>query len=132
MSERFHIGEWYGRPFLELTDAERASLARHKVGGGAMKKTEVGRLGTLEKKEAGGNLTKRELQRLELRRPPTSALPPLETRIFGNSGQSLSRIGLGCFSMSGAYGAADDVEHPSGDRSRRHLARHLGVLRAGA
>jgi aryl-alcohol dehydrogenase-like predicted oxidoreductase len=34
----------------------------------------------------------------------------METRIFGNSGQSLSRIGLGCFSMSGAYGAADDTE----------------------
>jgi len=29
---------------------------------------------------------------------------------FGNSGIELSRIGLGCFSMSGAYGAADDAE----------------------
>ena len=29
---------------------------------------------------------------------------------FGNSGIKLSRIGLGCFSMSGAYGAGDDTE----------------------
>lgn len=29
---------------------------------------------------------------------------------FGQSGLKLSRIGLGCFSMSGAYGAADDAE----------------------
>lgn len=29
---------------------------------------------------------------------------------FGNSGIELSRIGLGCFSMSGAYGTADDAE----------------------
>ncbi len=34
----------------------------------------------------------------------------METAIFGNTGQKLSRIGLGCFSMSGAYGAADDAE----------------------
>ncbi|MBT4907579.1 MAG: aldo/keto reductase [Rhodospirillaceae bacterium] len=29
---------------------------------------------------------------------------------FGNSGETLSRIGLGCYGMSGAYGAADDTE----------------------
>ena len=34
----------------------------------------------------------------------------METAIFGNTGESLSRIGLGCFSMSGAYGAADEAE----------------------
>ena len=34
----------------------------------------------------------------------------MEYREFGNSGIKLSRLGLGCFSMSGAYGAADDAE----------------------
>jgi aryl-alcohol dehydrogenase-like predicted oxidoreductase len=34
----------------------------------------------------------------------------MEYREFGNSGEKLSRIGLGCFSMSGAYGAPDDAE----------------------
>ena len=34
----------------------------------------------------------------------------MEYREFGHSGIKLSRIGLGCFSMSGAYGAADDAE----------------------
>ena len=34
----------------------------------------------------------------------------MEYRDFGKSGIKLSRIGLGCFSMSGAYGAADDAE----------------------
>jgi len=34
----------------------------------------------------------------------------MQYREFGHSGIKLSRIGLGCFSMSGAYGAADDAE----------------------
>lgn len=34
----------------------------------------------------------------------------MQYREFGHSGVQLSRIGLGCFSMSGAYGAADDAE----------------------
>ncbi len=34
----------------------------------------------------------------------------MQYRNFGNSGIKLSRIGLGCFSMSGAYGVADDRE----------------------
>ncbi|NKB21657.1 MAG: aldo/keto reductase [Alphaproteobacteria bacterium] len=34
----------------------------------------------------------------------------MQYREFGHSGIKLSRIGLGCFSMSGAYGAADDDE----------------------
>src|SRR4051794_25192805 len=44
LAERFHIAEWYGRPFLELTDTERVQFAQHKVGGSAMKKSEVARL----------------------------------------------------------------------------------------
>ena len=31
-SERFHIAEWYGRPFLDLTDEERVEFANYKVG----------------------------------------------------------------------------------------------------
>ena len=34
----------------------------------------------------------------------------MEYKEFGHSGINLSRIGLGCFSMSGAYGEADDDE----------------------
>ena len=34
----------------------------------------------------------------------------MEYRPFGNSGNELSRIGLGCYGMSGAYGQADDAE----------------------
>ncbi len=34
----------------------------------------------------------------------------MKTHQFGNSGEMLSRIGLGCFSMSGAYGEPDDEE----------------------
>lgn len=34
----------------------------------------------------------------------------MEYRPFGNSGENLSRIGLGCYSMSGAYGVGDDAE----------------------
>ncbi len=46
----------------------------------------------------------------------------MESRIFGASGENLSRIGLGCFSMSGAYGAADDrFDRPI------HRALDLGV-----
>lgn len=68
MTERFHIAEWYGRPFLELTDAERLKLAGHKVGVSAMKKDEISRLIALESKEATGVLTDREAQRLEVLR----------------------------------------------------------------
>jgi aryl-alcohol dehydrogenase-like predicted oxidoreductase len=34
----------------------------------------------------------------------------MQYRRFGTTGQELSRIGLGCYSMSGAYGAAEDAE----------------------
>lgn len=47
----------------------------------------------------------------------------METRIFGTSEKKLSRIGLGCFSMSGAYGAADDGE----SIATIHRALDLGV-----
>ena len=64
--ERFHIGEWYGHPFLDLTDGEREAFARHKVGGSAMKKAEVDRLTTLEAKASDGTLTQREADRLQV------------------------------------------------------------------
>lgn len=64
MAERFHIAEWYGRPFLELTDAERRELAVHKVGGSALNKAELTRLVALERKEVDGELTLREVDRL--------------------------------------------------------------------
>ncbi len=47
----------------------------------------------------------------------------METAIFGTTGEELSRIGLGCFSMSGAYGSADDTE----SIATIHRAIDLGV-----
>ena len=68
LAERFHIAEWYGRPFLELTDAERRELALHKVGGSVLKKPEVTRLIALEAKEVEGTLTPKETARLAVLR----------------------------------------------------------------
>ena len=68
MAERFHIAEWYGRPFLELTDAERLKLADHKVGGSAMKKVEITRLLFLEEKLAESGLSDHLSKRLNVLR----------------------------------------------------------------
>ena len=68
MAERFHIAEWYGRPFLDLTNAERSELAVHRVGGSALKKAEVVRLVALEAKEVDGTLTHKETERLAVLR----------------------------------------------------------------
>jgi len=68
LAERFHIAEWYGRPFLGLTDQERRELAVHRVGGSALKKAEVDRLVALEAKEVEGTLTPRETDRLAILR----------------------------------------------------------------
>jgi Restriction endonuclease NotI len=65
MTERFHIGEWYGRPFLSLTDRERAEMSTHKVGIATMKKADITRLASLEEKAGKMALTKREADRLE-------------------------------------------------------------------
>ena len=47
----------------------------------------------------------------------------MHTAKFGNTGEDLPRIGLGCFSMSGAYGTADDSE----SIATIHRAIELGV-----
>jgi aryl-alcohol dehydrogenase-like predicted oxidoreductase len=47
----------------------------------------------------------------------------MEYRQFGHSGVEISRIGLGCYGMSGAYGAADDRE----SIATIHRAMELGV-----
>lgn len=65
MTERFHIAEWYGRPFMDLTDHERVGLAQHKVGSHNMKKTDVERLIRLQEKASMGALTLREQDRLD-------------------------------------------------------------------
>jgi len=66
MTERFHIAEWYGRPFMDLTDLERVRLAQHKVGSHNMKKVDVERLIQLQEKESMGTLTPREQARLDV------------------------------------------------------------------
>ncbi len=47
----------------------------------------------------------------------------MQTRRFGPTGIDVSRIGLGCYGMSGAYGAADDRE----SIATIHRAIELGV-----
>ena len=64
MTEQFHIAEWYGRPFLELSNAERLELADHTVGS-AMPKTDVERLLVLRVKLETEELSDREAERLK-------------------------------------------------------------------
>ncbi len=63
---RFHIAEWYGHPFHLLSDQDRVRLARHKVGGAKMPKSEIQRLSALEKKAASTKLSVKEGQRITL------------------------------------------------------------------
>jgi len=42
-------------------------------------------------------------------------------RTFGNTDLSVSAIGLGCYGMSGVYGAADDAENRRIKRPRISL-----------
>lgn len=62
--ERFHIGEWYGRPFLSLTEHERVQMAKHRKGKAKMSKPEAKRLQQLEEKKESTGLTPREAKRL--------------------------------------------------------------------
>ena len=59
----------------------------------------------------------------------------LEHRTLGKGGPSVAAIGLGCMSLSGAYGKSDDAEairvDPSRDRSRRQFPRQLRHVRLG-
>lgn len=66
MAERFHIAEWYGRPFMDLQPLERVHLAQHRVGAHTMKKTDVNRLIALQGKAAIGGLSVREQERLDV------------------------------------------------------------------
>lgn len=66
MAERFHIAEWYGRPFIDIDPVERVRLAQHRVGSHTMKKADVNRLIVLQEKEALGALTDRERARLDV------------------------------------------------------------------
>lgn len=65
MLERFHIAEWYGKPFDQLLPEERVILAAQKGGSHRMKKTEVLRLAALEERFASGTIKAKELIRLE-------------------------------------------------------------------
>ncbi len=66
MTERFHIAEWYGRPFMDLQPLERVRLAQHRVGAHTMKKSDVKRLIALQEKAEIGPLTPREQDRLDV------------------------------------------------------------------
>ena len=64
MTEQFHIGEWYGRPFLELSNEERLEMANHTVGSG-MPKVDADRLVALRLKASTKGLSTAEQRRLE-------------------------------------------------------------------
>jgi hypothetical protein len=65
VTERFHIAEWYGHPFLDLTPEQRVEFAQHKVGKHVMKKADINRRNQLTEKQAAQPLTEREADRLE-------------------------------------------------------------------
>lgn len=62
--ERFHIGEWYGHPFHELSDGDRVKLAQHEVGGSAMAKADLARMVALDAQAAAGTIKPRDALRL--------------------------------------------------------------------
>jgi hypothetical protein len=64
LAESFHIAEWYGRPFLELTDDERLEFAAHKVGSAKMSKLAARRLSTLSQLASERDLKPKEAVRL--------------------------------------------------------------------
>lgn len=66
MAKRFHIAEWYGRPFLDLKPQDRVCLAQHRVGAHTMKKSDISRLIALQDKAALGALSEREQVRLDV------------------------------------------------------------------
>lgn len=66
--ERFHIAEWYGHPFKDLDDWHRVKLAGHDVGGAAMSKAELVRMGALEGLAVAGKLKPRQAERLNVLR----------------------------------------------------------------
>lgn len=65
MPEKFHIAEWYGRPFMDLQPLERIRLAQHRVGAHTMKKADMLRLVALQEKATFGPLKAREQTRLD-------------------------------------------------------------------
>lgn len=62
---RFHIAEWYGYPFHQLSDLHRVKLAQHEVGGSAMTKADLSRMAELERRASVGTINPREFTRLE-------------------------------------------------------------------
>ena len=66
MAERFHIAEWYGRPFLDLTARERVQCAQHKVGQHTMTKAQISRLTYLQEKALDSGLSQSEQARLNV------------------------------------------------------------------
>lgn len=65
MAERFHIAEWYGHPFMDLTPIDRVRLAQHRVGSHTMRKADINRLSVLQERAALGQLNERDQARLD-------------------------------------------------------------------
>lgn len=66
--EMYHIAEWYGEPFYDLTDHRRQQLAGFKPSGKMLAKDEMKRILKYREKDANGTITPKEsasLQKLE-------------------------------------------------------------------
>ncbi|SEI87383.1 Restriction endonuclease NotI [Pseudooceanicola nitratireducens] len=62
--EMFHIAEWYGMPFLDLSDGDRLRLGKFKASGKMLDKKEMQRIVDLREKVKAGPLTPTEQKRL--------------------------------------------------------------------
>ncbi|MCD1620933.1 hypothetical protein K7H20_23035 [Salipiger manganoxidans] len=66
--EMYHIAEWYGEPYYDLSDARRQQLAGFKASGKMLQKDEMKRILKYRDKAANGTITAKEttsLQKLE-------------------------------------------------------------------
>ncbi len=62
--EMFHIAEWYGLPFFDLTDSDRLRLGKFRTSGKMLNKTEMNRIVDLRAKAKLKPLTATEQKRL--------------------------------------------------------------------
>ena len=69
----YHIAEWYGEPYYDLSDARRQQLAGFKASGKMLQKDEMKRILKYRDKAANGTITSKE----------TTSLQKLEARLAG-------------------------------------------------
>lgn len=78
VAEKFHIAEWYGHSFFDLTSEQRLKFAQHRVGASSMTKKEREAFSQLQEKEEDGSITEKEEKRLAKLRSKLDALRDTE------------------------------------------------------